>query len=112
MLWKQWDLLAGALVAIDGSKCKAVNAKERNFPPAKLTTLLPQIDQRIEGSLQALDGQDTQEDAGTPGGAIADNLPAKIAALQQRKLRYTDLPAQLEASGETQLSLTARRAGR
>lgn len=94
MLCKQWALFAGALVAIDGSKCKAVNAKERNFTPAQLTTLRQQIDQRIEGSLQELDGQATQEDAGPPGGAVADNLQAKIAALQQRKLRYTDWQAQ------------------
>jgi transposase len=86
LLCKQWDLLAGELVAIDGSKCKAVNAKARNFTPDKLTKLLAQIDQRIEGYLQDLDGQDSQDDAGTPGGAVADQVQAKIEALQQRKL--------------------------
>ena len=106
MLCKQLDLFAGALVAIDGSKFKAVNAKERNFTPDKLAKLLQQIDQRVEGYLQELDGQDHQDEAGTPGGAVADNLQAKIEALQQRKLFYTDLQAQLEASGATQLSLT------
>ena len=106
VLCKQLDLFAGALVAIDGSKFKAVNAKERNFTPAKLAKRLQQIDQRVEGYLQELDGQDHQDEAGTPGGAVADNLQAKIEALQQRKLFYTDLQAQLEASGATQLSLT------
>ena len=106
VLCKQLDLFAGALVAIDGSKFKAVNAKERNFTPDKLAKLLQQIDQRVEGYLQELDGQDHQDEAGTPGGAVADNLQAKIEALQQRKLFYTDLQAQLEASGATQLSLT------
>jgi transposase len=106
LLCKQWDLLAGELVAIDGSKFKAVNAKARNFTPDKLTKLLAQIDQRIEGYLQDLDGQDSQDDAGTPGGAVADQVQAKIEALQQRKLLYSELQAQLEASGETQLSLT------
>jgi transposase len=106
LLCKQLDLFAGALVAIDGSKFKAVNAKERNFTQDKLTHLFQQIDQRIEGYLKELDGQDNQEDAGTPGGAVADNVQAKIEALQQRKLRYADLQAQLEASGDTQLSLT------
>jgi transposase len=106
LLCKQLDLFAGELVAIDGSKFKAVNAKARNFTPDKLTQLLAQIDQRIEGYLQDLDGQDSQDDAGTPGGAVADQVQAKIEALQQRKLLYTELQAQLEASGETQLSLT------
>jgi transposase len=83
---KQLDLFAGALVAIDGSKFKAVNAKERNFTPDKLTQLLQQIDQRVEDYLKDLDGQDNQDEAGTPGGAVAENLQAKIEALQQRKL--------------------------
>jgi transposase len=106
VLCKQLDLFAGELVASDGSKVKAVNAKARNFTPDKLTKLLAQIDQRIEGYLQDLDGQDSQDDAGTPGGAIADQVQAKIEALQQRKRLYTELQAQLEAWGETQLSLT------
>jgi hypothetical protein len=91
VLCNQLHLFAGELVAIDGSKFKAVNAKARNFTPDKLTKLLAQIDQRIAGYLQALDGQDTQEDAGTPGGAVADHGQAKIEALQQRTLRYADL---------------------
>src|SRR5919197_6422301 len=105
-LCKQLDLFAGELVAIDGSKFKAVNAKARNFTPDKLTTLLQQIDQRVEGYLKELDGQDNQDEAGTPGGAVAANLQAKIEALQQRKLLYAGFQAQLETSGETQLSLT------
>jgi transposase len=106
LLCKQLELFAGELVAIDGSKFKAVNAKERNFTPDRLAKLLQQIDQRIEGYLKDLDGQDTQDEAGTPGGAVAENLQAKLEALQQRKLLYADVQAQLEASGATQLSLT------
>jgi len=106
LLCKQLDLFAGALVAIDGSKFKAVNAKERNFTSDKLTHLLQQIDQRVEGYLKALDGQDSEADAGPPGGAVVDNVQAKLEALQHRKLLYAALQAQLEASGETQLSLT------
>ena len=73
-LWcKQLDLFSGELVAIDGSKFKAVNAKERNFTQAKLKPLLQQIDQRVEDYLKELDGQDNQDEAGAPGGAIAEN---------------------------------------
>lgn len=94
LLCKQLALCAGALVAIDGSKGKAVNAKARNFPQDKLTTLLQQIDQRVEGSFKELDGQDNHDEAGTPGGAVAATVPAKMEALQQRKLRYAGLQAQ------------------
>jgi transposase len=72
-LCKQRDLFAGALVAIDGSKFKAVNAKARNFTSDKLQHLLQQIDQRVEAYLKALDGQDNEEDAGPPGGAVVEN---------------------------------------
>jgi transposase len=73
VLCKQLDLFAGALVAIDGSTFKAVNAKERHGTSDKLKPLLQPIDQRVEGSRQELDGQDHQDDAGTPGGAVADH---------------------------------------
>ena len=106
LLCKQLDLFAGDLVALDGSQFKAVNAQARHFTQDKLTQLLQQIDQRIESYLQELDGHDHQDEAGTPGGAVADQVQAKIEALQHRKLRYADLQAQLAASGATQLSLT------
>jgi transposase len=67
------DLCAGELVASDGSTCKAVNAKERHFTSDKLTHLLQPIDPRVEGSLKDLEGQDNEDEAGTPGGAGADN---------------------------------------
>jgi hypothetical protein len=99
-LWcKQLDLFAGELVAIDGSTCTAVNAQERNFTQAKLTTLLPPIDQRVEGYLKELDGQDHHDEAGTLGGAVAAHVQAKIAALQQRTLLYAGFPAPLAARG-------------
>jgi transposase len=106
LLCQQLDLVAGERVAIDGSTCKAVNAKAHNCTSDKRKHRLQQIDQRVEGSLQALDGQDHQDDAGPPGGAVAAHVQAKIEALQHRKLLSTDVQAQWEASGETQCSLT------
>jgi hypothetical protein len=103
---KQLDLLAGALVAIDGSQFKAVNAKERHFARDKLQRLLGQINPRVEDYLADLDRRDNQE-AGTPGGATAENLPAKLEALKPRKRRYEGFQAQIEGSGEAQLALTA-----
>jgi hypothetical protein len=59
-----------------------------------LTKLLQQSDPRVEGDLKELDGQDNHEEAGTPGGAVAENLQAKIEALQQRQLLYAGFQAQ------------------
>jgi len=106
LLCKQLDLFSGELVAIDGSKFKAVNAKERNFTQSKLQRLLPQIDAPIEGYLKELERGDTEEAHGTSGGARAEHLQAKMAALKERKLLYQAFQEQLLASGEEQLSLT------
>jgi len=106
LLCKRLDLFGGELVAIDGSKFRAVNAKGRNFTKAKLAQLIAQIHARVEGYLKELEAADEQDEAGTPGGARATDLQTKIAVLQQRRLRYKDLQAELERSGQDQLSLT------
>jgi transposase len=106
LLCKQLDLFGGELVAIDGSKFRAVNAKGRNFTKAKLDKVITQIEARVEGYLQELEAADDQDEAGTPGGARAADLQTKIAALRERRLRYEDLQAELERSGQDQLSLT------
>jgi hypothetical protein len=86
LLCKQLDLFAGELVAIDGSKCKAVHSKERTFTPSTLQRLLPQIEARIEAYLKELDRGADEDDQGTSGGARAEQLQAKMEVLKQRKL--------------------------
>jgi len=104
LLCKQLDLFGGELVAIDGSKFRAVNSKRRNFSQASLERLLAGIDARIAEYLGALDTQDEAE-RDTPA-ASAPELQQKIAALRVRHETYVTLLAQLEASGQTQISLT------
>ena len=55
------DLFRRELIAIDGSKCKAVNSKARNFTEKKLQNLLKQINEKIDTYLKELDAQDTIE---------------------------------------------------
>jgi transposase len=106
LLCKQLDLFGAELVAIDGSKFRAVNAKERNFTQDKLTKLIAQIDERVEAYLKELDRSDDQDDRGAVGGAQAEALEAKIEALKQRKLLYEGFQAQLLSTSQEQLSLT------
>src|SRR6476620_7183436 len=63
LLCKQLGLFGGELVAIDGSKFKAVNSRKRNFNDKKLTQALEQIDAKISEYLQALDTADSQAPA-------------------------------------------------
>lgn len=104
---KKLDLFGAELVAIDGSKLRAVNAKARHFTQDKLPKLLAQIDDRVEAYLQELAHSDQQADQGTVGGAQAEALAAKIEALQQRQLLYEGFQAQRLSSHQAQLSLTA-----
>jgi transposase len=104
LLCRQLDLFGGELLAIDGSKFRAVNARERSFTPAKLAKLQREIDATIARYLQELERQD-QAEAGTEGPTAA-GLQEKIAALEERRARYTGWQHQLAASGQTALSLT------
>src|SRR3990170_3469429 len=104
LLCRRLGLFGGELLAIDGSKFRAVNARDRSYTPARLATLQRDIDRTIARYLRELERQD-QAEAGTEGPS-AEGLREKIAALQQRQARYAALQEELAASGETARSLT------
>ena len=104
LLCRRLDLFGGELLAIDGSKFRAVNARDRSYTPARLATLQREIDCTIARYLRELERQDAAE-AGTESPS-ADALREKIAALQQRRAGYETLQQELAASGETARSVT------
>jgi transposase len=104
LLCKEWGLFGAELVAIDGSKFKAVNNKQRNLTHAQLRDLLHAIDAKLEQYLRALDAADAAEAAIPQPPAVA--VREKIQHLRERKGRYEQVRAALEASGESQVSLT------
>jgi len=61
VLCKTLELFGRALIALDGSKCKAVNSKARNCTEKKLQHILQQITETIATYLKARDEQDTLE---------------------------------------------------
>ncbi len=101
---RRLDLFGGELLAINGSKFRAVNARDRSYPPARLATLQRDIERTIARYLRELERQD-QAEAGTEGPS-AEGLREKIATLQQRQARYEALQQELATSGETARSLT------
>ena len=104
LLCRELDLFGGELIAIDGSKFKAVNSRHRNFTKKKLKKALKHIDTKIEQYLKELDRADEEEaDVQKP---TVEELKDKIEQLRQRKDRYSKLKEELEASGESQVSLT------
>jgi transposase len=103
LLCRKLELFGGELLAIDGSKFAAVNARDQNFNAGKLQDLIARADARLAEYLQQLDTADTAE----PGqAALTKNaLAAKIAVLQERQDWHKELLAQLDAE-QKQISVT------
>jgi len=104
LLCRQLDLFGGELVAIDGSKLRAVNSKRRNFSERKLRATLAAIDAQIDGYLQQLDAADASEPPAAP--PTAAQLQQKIDHLKQRRQSNAQRLEQLQTSGQRQVSLT------
>jgi transposase len=103
LVCKQMGLLGGELVAVDGSKFKAVNSGQKNFSQRKLEKRLKEINKKVERYLDEMDQADKQEKHDE---ITAEELKEKIDRLQQRKGRYEELLKELKASGHKQVSLT------
>jgi transposase len=104
-LCREMGLLASASVAIDGSKFKAVNNRDRNFTRAKMARRCAQIEASVARYLQQLDTADRQE----PSEALATKttrLRAKIAKLGDEMRRLAGLEARMLATPDQQISLT------
>jgi transposase len=104
-LCREIGLLSSASVAIDGSKFKAVNNRDRNFTKAKMARRMKQIDDSVSRYLHQLDSADRQE----PTAAITsrvNRLQEKISKLREEMQRLQGLEKQMMASPDEQISLT------
>ncbi len=104
MLCKKLNLFADAFVAIDGSKFKAVNNRDRNFTRAKMKRRLAQIDESIERYLGQMASADRQESAVSKD--KTGHLEDKIAGLKKEMARLKKLEARMLATPDQQISLT------
>ena len=104
VLCRRLDLFTQALVAIDGSKFKAVNNRDKNFTSSKLKRRLAEIDASIAGYLAALDSADRAEPEVAP--LKKGHLQGKIAALKEQMRELRAIETQMQADGQAQVSLT------
>jgi transposase/IS5 family transposase len=104
LLCRRLDLFGRELLAIDGTRIKAVNNKDRNFTEGSLQKFIAAADKKLEDYLNRLDAGDMQER--TAGGSRVKNLAEKIAALKKKRGEYAAHLSALEKSGESQISLT------
>src|SRR6201984_3614448 len=83
ILCRRLDLFGRELLAVDGTRIKAVNNKDRNFTKASLTQFIKAADAKLDDYLQRLDKRDANE-RGT-GGSRVKNLVEKIEALKKKR---------------------------
>lgn len=104
VLCQQLGLFTDALVAIDGSKFKAVNNRDRNFTSAKLKRRMEEIESSISRYLTALDTADRQEPSIAK--ARTERLQDKIAALKAQMRTLKEVEVKLNETPDKQISLT------
>jgi transposase len=104
-LCRQLGLLATASVAVDGSKFKAVNNRDRNFTQAKMQRRMAQIEKSVARYLDQLDTADRQEPSDVRLMTVT-RLTEKLEKLRQEMQRLELLEAQRLAAPDQQISLT------
>src|SRR5476651_2003606 len=103
-LCRRLDLFSHAVAAIDGSKFKAVNTRDKNFTRAKLKKRMEQVEASIEHYMAALETADRQE--GELAQARSVRLKDKIAALREQMAAFEALEPVVHAAPDQQVSLT------
>ena len=104
-LCREMGLLTTASVAIDGSKFKAVNNRDKNFTRAKVERRRAQLEESVARYLSQLDTADRHE----PTEALAaktEHLKKKLARLKEEMAKLATIEAQMLASPDQQVSLT------
>ncbi len=93
------SLLGKKVVAIDGSKFRAVNSKKNNYNQKKIKRHLSYIEERISHYIQQLDDEDLKE-------TEKEKVEQKLIHHRKHKRKYKKLEKELRASGEEQISTT------
>ena len=104
VLCRRLDLFGRELIAVDGTRIKAVNNKDRNFTRGSLEKFIAAADERLDDYLRRLDAGDIEE-AGKSGSRVK-NLAEKIEALRKKRGEYDALRKRIERTGESQISLS------
>jgi transposase len=104
VLCRQLGLFTRAVVAIDGSKMKAVNNRDKNYTAAKVASRRKQVQDSIDRYLDALDRADREEsDIAEPKAA---RLKEKIARLCEQMRDLEAREEEVRMAPDQQVSLT------
>jgi transposase len=104
VLCRRLELFAEAIVAIDGSKFKAVNNRDKNFTDRKLKARMEQLEESIGHYLAELDRADREPTAVSED--QVSRLKDKIAGMKAHIERLNEIGAQMQQAPDGQVSLT------
>jgi transposase len=104
MLCRRLDLFSEAVIAIDGSRFKAVNTRDKNYTHGAIQRRMEQVEASIARYLSALDTADRQE--GEVAGAKSIRLKDKLARLKQQMQHLREMEIAVQAAPDRQISLT------
>jgi transposase len=104
VLCRHLGLLAGGVVALDGSRFKASNTRDRNFTPGAVRRRIEQVEAGIARYLAALDTADRQEDEVAQ--VRTTRIAERLDALRARMRELQAMEKAVEAAPDRQVSLT------
>lgn len=103
-LCDEWELFGKEMVAIDGTKFKAVNSKKNNFDKKKIERHLKYIDEKIEKYMKELDETDIAE--ANDRKLSDEEIKTILEELEKRKEKHENRRQKLEDSGQSEISTT------
>jgi transposase len=101
---REFDLFSKSLVAIDGSKFKAVNSRDKNFTRHSMKRRMQRLEAHINRYLRKLDAVDLEEPEIRE--LTSQELQRKIASMEKRMDELNRIKAEVEAHPDKQISLT------
>jgi transposase len=102
-LCRKMNLFGNELLAIDGSKFKASNNKNKNYTENLLKIKLNEIDEKIDKYFKDMDELDEEE---SENNLSIEELQKKISNLDEKKEYFQKLNRKIKNMGERQISLT------
>jgi transposase len=104
-LCRSLDLYGAQIVAIDGSKFKAVNSKSNNLNEKTVALRLKRVEEKIAEYFREMDEND-KVDSGKAESLKVDELKEKISKLEEKKQQYEQVQDQMKQTGQKEVSLT------
>ena len=104
-LCRSLDLFGAELVAIDGSKFKAVNSVKRNLNEQTLAERLRRVEEKITIYLTEMEKNDKADDQRNRGRRV-EKLKETLSKLEEKRQEYSRVQAEMKATGQKQVSLT------